>query len=349
MVLSRTPGEPLRAAEWGVPRPPPSTRPASAGLLPPRAWGPGRCSSALETGPQRPSAPAVQFLPLTTSACQEGSDLHARLPPAPGEDPCSGHPRPGPHTERRWPANVGWRQGAGPCRSSRSTRGKVGTAGPQFRSPALLPSPPPDPRPRHGHTATPSPEHTCGRAFDWPPPPPEGPFPRCRSLLALGSTSPLPHCTPLPASRSPPSPPSCFQPPAAASAITLCSLSSPPRPAQAPDHRERGHRVAAAVQNLPQAGSRGNTQGCPWTRGLSHGEIRNLVEQGNARGPGMHGSPSRGPGAVQLPGPAPRSHRFPDMRIMDVCPDWSPPASCSSAPGPPVTPARGLNRSAEAP
>ncbi|CAD7684148.1 unnamed protein product [Nyctereutes procyonoides] len=63
----------------------------------------------------------------------------------------------------------------------------------------------------------------------------------------------------------------------------------------------------------------------------------------------MHGSPSRGRGAVQLPGPAPRSHCFPDMRIMDVCPDWSPTASCSSAPGPQVTPAQGLNRGAGAP
>nr|XP_025839515.1 uncharacterized protein LOC112908257 [Vulpes vulpes] len=60
----------------------------------------------------------------------------------------------------------------------------------------------------------------------------------------------------------------------------------------------------------------------------------------------MHSCPSQGPRAVQLPGLAPRSHCFPDMQTMDVCPDWSPTASCSLAPGPPVTPAQGLNRAA---
>ncbi|XP_072627794.1 uncharacterized protein [Canis lupus baileyi] len=348
MVLSRTPGEPLRAAEWGVPRPPPSTRPASAGLLPPRAWGPGRCSSALETGPQRPSAPAVQFLPLTTSACQEGSDLHARLPPALGEDPCSGHRR-----------QVRTQSGDG-----QRTSGGVRAQGP-----AGAPVPPEAKSEQRAHNSAarpfcPRPLLTLAHVTATRPPRP------LNTLAAGPSTGRLPPGGPLPTLQEPARsgfnfppaplrPPSCFQEPPEPPFLLPASCRSvghhalqpflAPSPSAGSRPQGAGHRVAAAVQNLPQAGSRGNTQGCPWTRGLSHGEIRNLVEQGNARGPGMHGSPSRGPGAVQLPGPAPRSHRFPDMRIMDVCPDWSPPASCSSAPGPPVTPARGLNRSAEAP
>lgn len=88
MVLSRMPGEPLRAAEWGIPCPPPSTRPSQRGAPPAQSVGPGQVRLALETGPRWPSAPAVQFLPLKDGKwARAGAHGHhqtdARVSPAP--------------------------------------------------------------------------------------------------------------------------------------------------------------------------------------------------------------------------------------------------------------------------